>query len=189
METSSFYSLNATKRTPGTKSTDILRKNHKIPCVLYGPKIKHNIHFYIEDSDMERILSVKDVKCQNLHLDGQTYHTILKDTAFHPTTEKVLHADFYAINQEYPLSIWIPIILKGTPVGVLEGGRLLQYIKGITVKTLPSHLITRFEIDVSNLKIGASLLVKDLPIEHMTISQSSMTKILVVKEPKGSRKK
>ena len=52
--------------------------------------------------------------------------------------------------------------VAGNPVGVREGGRLEKGVKSIVVSCLPKDLPVRIVADVSKLKLGDSLYVKDL---------------------------
>ena len=54
--------------------------------------------------------------------------------------------------------------VAGNPVGVREGGRLQKGVDSIIIKCLPKDLPVRIVADVSQLKLGESLYVKDLKL-------------------------
>src|SRR5690554_4411701 len=93
-----LYKLEGEKRDLGSKSSDALRENLRIPSVLYGPKIKENVHFSVSEVDLEKILSVSQTKLQELTVDGKVHKTLLKNVEFDPVTDRPLHADFYVLD-------------------------------------------------------------------------------------------
>ena len=50
---------------------------------------------------------------------------IMQDIQFHPVTEKILHIDFLEVFEDKPITVSIPVILNGSPIGVRNGGVLM----------------------------------------------------------------
>ncbi len=117
-----LYKLEGEKRELGKKGLNNLRENLRVPSVLYGPKVKENVHFSVLESELEKILSVSQTKLQELKVDGKVYKTLLKNVEFDPVSDRPLHADFYVLDDKTRVTLKVPIRLKGTAKGVTDGG-------------------------------------------------------------------
>jgi len=90
---------------------------------------------------------------------------LLHEVQRHPVTGKVLHADFSEVARDVELTIDLPLVLIGEPVGVsTEGGILEQALHTISVSCLPGDVVEAFEIEVGELKLGDVLSVSDLKL-------------------------
>lgn len=186
MKQPELYELAGEKREADRKSTASLRKELKVPAVLYGPKLKENVHFSIEESDIEKILSVSQTKLQNLTVDGKEYKTLLKKVDFDPVTDKVLHVDFYVLDDETPVKLRVPIRLTGIARGVRDGGgRVLQPLRIVNIKVLPENIPAMFELDITNLDIGHSLSVGELDMEGIIPLDNPNQTIVTIVPPKS----
>lgn len=186
MKQPELYTLAGDKRDPGSKSAIGLRDELKIPAVLYGPKIKENIHFSIDEADLEKILSVSQTKLQKLTIDGKEYETLLKKVDFDPVTDRALHADFYVLDPKTPVKLRVPVRLNGIAKGVREGGgRVLQPLRIVNVKVLPEIIPAMFELDITDLDIGDSLHVSELDMEGIVPLDNLNQTIVTVVQPKS----
>jgi len=178
--------LEGEKREPGSKVAGKLRDDLRVPSVLYGPEIKENIHFHVNELELEKILSNPQTKLQELRVDGKTYKTLLKRVEYDPITDRPLHADFYVLADNRRVTLRVPVRLKGTPVGVTDGGgRVFQPLRIVRVKVLPAVIPAQFEVDISNLEIGDSVHVSELDMEGITPLDDSSRTIVTVTPPKS----
>ncbi|MDX1640887.1 MAG: 50S ribosomal protein L25 [Balneolaceae bacterium] len=178
--------LEGEKRELGTKASESLRENLKIPAVLYGPKVEENIHFSISEVELEKILSVSQTKLQELTIDGETYKTLLKNVEFDPVTDRALHADFYVLDDETPVKLKVPIRLNGIAKGVRDGGgRVFQPLRIVRIKVMPDKIPAMFELDISDLEIGDSLHVSELDMEGIDPLDDPRRTIVTIAPPKS----
>ena len=186
MKQPEIYKLEGEKRDLGKKSVAQLRDELKVPAVLYGPKVKENVHFSILEVDIEKILSSSETKLQELTVDGETYKTLLKNVEFDPVTDRVLHADFYVLDEKQRVKLKIPIRLTGTAVGVRDGGgRVFQTMRIVRVKVMPDKIPAEFELDISELGIGDSLHVSELDMEGINPLDDPRRTIVTIAPPKS----
>ena len=87
----------------------------------------------------------------------------VKDHQRHAVEKQLLHIDFLAVEAGKKLHAHVRIILKGSPIGVKEGGVLETPQHDIEVECDPSVLPEKIEIDVSSLGVNHSFHVRDLP--------------------------
>ncbi len=189
MEKPKIVELKATSRAV-ENGVEELRNQDLIPAVVYGPKLEGNLHVSVPVLDINRLLSVKNLQFVKLVFDdGKTIDTIIKTSQFHPVTDQVLHIDFLALSEDVPVTVTIPIRLKGTSPGVVEGGRMYQSLRKLSVKALPSNLPAELTLDISKLKIGHTLKVRSLKLGGITPLMSPDRTILVIRPPKGGKAK
>lgn len=186
MKQAEKFELEGEKRELGRKSSDALRSELRIPAVLYGPKIKENIHFSISEPDLEKILSVSATKLQVLTVDGKEYQTLLKNVEFDPVTDRALHADFYVLDEKTPVKINVPVRLTGTAIGVRDGGgRVFQPLRIVRVKVLPDRIPSQFELDITHLEIGDSIQVAELDLDGIDPLDDPSRTIVTIAPPKS----
>jgi large subunit ribosomal protein L25 len=88
---------------------------------------------------------------------------LIKEIQREPIMDDILHVDFNEISLTEMLKVNVPLASKGEPVGVKVDGGILEHIMWeLQVECLPTDIPEKIEIDVSNLKIGESLHVKDI---------------------------
>lgn len=100
----------------------------------------------------------------DMELDGAApKKMLLKEVQRHPVTGDTLHADFVEVSMTRKVRVPIPVALVGEPEGVsLGGGTLEHLLRHVEVECLPGDIVEAIEIDVSQLKIGENVMVKDL---------------------------
>jgi large subunit ribosomal protein L25 len=186
MEKPNIIELAAKPRNIDPKRLANSRNEELVPAVIYGPGVQENLHFNIPLLALEKILRVKSLQFIKLKFeDGTSVDTIVKTTQFHPVTDVPLHVDFYALDENTPVTVTIPIRLTGTSPGVVEGGRLYQSLRKLSVSALPASLPSELVVDISKLKIGHNLRVRTLKLQGLTPLMSPDRTILVIRPPRG----
>ncbi|MFQ5445603.1 MAG: 50S ribosomal protein L25 [Saprospiraceae bacterium] len=154
--------LNGTPRTEvGKKATKADVKANRIPCVLYGTD-GGNVHFTTVFEEVKGLIFTGDFKTVNLVLGDKTYKCIVKDVQFHPVKDTIMHIDFLQLTDGRPVKVELPLRFEGVSPGVVNGGTFYQAMRKVKVKVTPEHLVDEVVADISSLKLGDSLRVKDL---------------------------
>ncbi len=176
------FNLEAQKRTPSKKS-DLtnLRAKGGIPAVIYGKSLASTpicvdgqvfLNYYKK--------SFTELAFYEIELEGKKHHCILKDKLVHPVSRQFLHLDFFVVEEGAEMEFEIPIQFEGEAAGEKEGGfvDILQRTVKITCKPkdLPRDLI----LEISDLHVGDSLQVKDLPQGKWSYKDSEDQPLVVV---------
>jgi large subunit ribosomal protein L25 len=173
-------------RSLGSKNAKNIRKEGKIPCVLYGQD--GTTHFATTHKDVKPLVYTPDFKLAEIDIDGSKVRTIIKDIQFHPVTDAIEHIDFLQLKDGVPVKVSIPLKTKGVSEGVKTGGKLIQQVRKILVKTLPEHLQEELYVDISSLELGQSARVRDIEVsEHMQIMNPPATPVVMVEVPRALR--
>lgn len=187
MTTPEVVELKGELRETGRKVADALRDSKRVPCVLYGPAVDENIHFSIDELSLEKeILSVSKRQIIELEIDGTTYKTLLKTADYHPVSDRPIHIDFYALDENTEVTLSVPIRLTGTAVGVKEGGgRVFQPMHILRIRVLPEDIPGDYSIDITELEIGDNLHVRDLELEGIVPLDDLDRTIVTIRPPKS----
>jgi len=147
------------------------RKNNLIPGVIYGAHLKENIHVLIEKKDIWNLLKKGHSKEQHilkLIIEGNgeimTENALLQDIQIDPLKDEPIHVDFHSVTMEEVVDVYVPVVLKGEPKGVKQGGILQHGVEEILVRALPLDIPSHIEVDISELELGDSITVGDIKL-------------------------
>lgn len=160
-----IFNLDAKKRTTTKKSElNALRAQGMIPAVLYGKEVDA-ASIAIDMGEFQKCYkrSFNELAFYDIKLDGKKYHTILKEKLVHPVTRNILHIDFMVISAKAQMDFDIPIKFSGEAIGAKEGGFVDYVHRNVTISCRADQVPDELELDVSDLQIGDSLHVSDLP--------------------------
>lgn len=169
----------------GKRDAKELRYEGKVPAVLYGGESQK--HIAVEASDLRPLLYSADVSFVDLQIDGTSVQAIVQDAQFHPLTEQVIHVDFFELHADKPLVMQIPVKLTGTSPGVKMGGKLVQKLRKLRVKALPSAMPQYVEVSIEPLEVGKSVRVRDLKFEGFDITNTPEDTIVSVTTSRALR--
>jgi len=148
-----------------------LRTKGLIPAILYGPSVQP-IPLAVNPIAVLKVLEKEQSASSFLDLeitDGKTSQVkkaLIKDVDFHPTTDQLIHVDFYQITVGKELTLDVPIVIVGKAKGVEKGGILEQNLRELTISCLPKLVPSHIEVDVTDLDIGDSIHVADISVDE-----------------------
>jgi len=180
------------REATGKKASKLMRKEGLVPCNLYGEKKGENglpeaMSFSCSFSELRKVVYTPEVYLINLDIDGELHKAVIRELQFHPTTDAILHADFYEVTEQKPITIGIPVKLNGLAQGVRDGGKLNLSIRKIDVTAPYKQIPEILNIDVTNLALGKAIKVGDLNFEGLTLATPSQVVVCSVKETRASK--
>jgi large subunit ribosomal protein L25 len=154
----------------GKSKVKDLREKGFIPAVVYAQG-KESLPIKVSHTDLLRLvhqhriegilinLKLKDDKKRNSRF------CLIKEIQYDPVHGDIIHVDFNEISLTKAIKVNVPVIAIGEPVGVKqEGGSLEHILWEIEVECLPTNIPKEIQVDVSPLKLGDSIHIKDLTI-------------------------
>ena len=173
----------------GKSNAKVLRAKGMVPCVLYGGG--RQIHFATPAILFRDIIYTNEACFVNITVEGeeQSYRAILQEAQYHPVSEIILHADFFLLSDHKKVKMNIPVKTKGSAPGLQAGGKLIRKVKYLTIKALPKDMPEFVELDISNLELGKSAKVKELPDGKYEIMNNPMVTLVSVEIPRVLRGK
>jgi len=173
------------RETVGKKATKQLRKDGSVPCILYGGK--EVVHFHAPENEFNHLFYTPNIYIVNIDVDGKKYTAKLKDSQFHPVSDKPLHVDFFEINPKAPITIEVPIKVEGFARGVQAGGILVLEKRKLIVKGLMKDLPDELAVNTEDLDIGKVRKVSDLNFENLELLDAQNAVVVAVRLTRAAR--
>ena len=161
--------LQATIRnTVGNSPARSLRRSGQVPAVLYGPKTDP-ILLAVSVKSLENVLKQGNAYQMILNLVIQngkkiTKSAMIRELQTHPVTGNFIHIDFYEIDMKRKIKVMVPVVTTGQSVGVEQGGMLNIVRRELELLCLPGDIPEAIEIDISDLDIGDSIHIEEIPL-------------------------
>ncbi len=157
--------LKAERRTVIGKKVKQLRRQGKLPGVVYGKVLDEPVPVMLDYKEAARVLrGVTGSEILDLELEGQTLPVLVREKQRDFIKGTLLHVDFQAVSMTETIWAEVPIELEGEAPAVKNyGAVLVQSLDVLEVEALPGDLPERIVIDLSALEeIGDMITVADL---------------------------
>jgi large subunit ribosomal protein L25 len=174
------------RKNLGKKESRALRQKKEVPCVLYGGK--ENLHFTAHENVFKEIVYTHNVYLVKLDIDGKKHDAIMKEIQFDPVSDGLLHIDFVEVSDNKTAIVSLPVEITGSSVGVLEGGKMRQRKRYVKVKGLIKDIPDSLMVDISELKIGQSVLAGDLTFDKIDILEPKRAAVVSVISSRAAAK-
>lgn len=168
------------RTTTGTSASKKARAAGKLPAVIYGSSVE-SLPVLVDLKEFEdTIRAVGANGVFSLDIDGEVYKVFVKDTASYALTPKLYHIDLQAFTAGEKVTMTIPVYVVGEEN--IQEGNVSQSISEIDIEIAPEDAPTSFDIDVSSLEIGDSVVVSDieLPEGAELLSEEDLTVLSVL---------
>lgn len=173
------------RESVGKKDATAVRNAGNVPCVVYGGA--DQIHFSVRAVDMEKLVYTPHVHIINIELGDKKVKGIIQEVQHHPLTDRILHVDFIELKDDKKVKVNIPVKLTGRAIGVMNGGKLSQVFRKLKVYALPGELPDTIEVDISKLRIGHSIRVKDVAeLSGLEILNAASAVVCSIKMARGA---
>ena len=171
----------------GKVATRNLRNAEQVPCVVYGSG--EPIHFSGDEKAFKSLVYTPDAHTATIELaDGAKIQAILQDIQFHPVTDKILHVDFYQLNEDKPVTMEVPVRLVGRARGLVVGGVLRFNMRKLKVRAIPANLPDEIEIDITPMRIGHKMYVESLKNENYTFAHPDNAVVVAIRTSRNAVK-
>jgi large subunit ribosomal protein L25 len=163
-----------------------LRKEGKIPAVLYGHKEKTK-RIYVEHKRFKGILDAlkKETVIVNLKVGSKSYPCVIKSLQQNPLNEELMHIDFQHIHRKERVRATVPIHATGKPPGIEKGGILDMHLHEVVVRCLPDDLPSHLDVDVSTLDLGEARHLRDIKTPNLEFELSLDTTVVSILVPRA----
>jgi len=160
----------------GKKPSKKIRNEGFVPAIVYKEG-KETVSLKINEKELLRALDTKagtnvliglkigggDKDSKDSKDKSKDRTVLIKEVQHHPIKDRILHVDFQEISLTEKLTLDVPLVIKGQAEGVVKEEGVLEHVLWeIKVECLPADIPEKIEVDVTSLKIGDSILVKDI---------------------------
>ncbi len=194
----------------GKKAVKDLRKEGKIPAVLNGGKLVElpysgtlepgeklveldekrgmiTTDIAVKAEDVRKLIYTPDIFEIDLELNGKQRKAVMKDLAFQPVKDTVLHIDFLEVYPDKPIVMEVPVKIEGHAEGVKAGGKLQLSMRKLKVKAVYSEIPEQLVVNVDSLGLGKSLAVGDLHFEGLELMNAKNAVVCAVQLTRAAR--
>ena len=151
----------------GTGSSRRMRRTGRVPGVVYGAG-KDSQLIELDHGALYRHLRMESFHASilDLALDGTKERVLLRDVQFHPWKKEVLHVDFQRVAADRKIHMRVPLHFIHADVcpGAKEGGVISHVMNDVDIQCLPDDLPEFVEVDLSNLTLGHSIHLNEVPL-------------------------
>jgi large subunit ribosomal protein L25 len=176
--------LKATRREVTGKKVRFLRREGKLPAVLFGYGVDSTpITLELKDS-AKTLATVGSSTLVTLDLEGKEYNVLVRERQQDVIYRTLTHVDFQAVSMTETVRAQVAITIVGDediPAVENYGAIINTGIDELEIECLPQDLPERIEVDLSGLaEIGDSILVKDLPLPLGVVALDDPEALVVV---------
>ena len=172
------------KESNGKSYNANLRKDGKVPAVLYNKQV--NKQFSLDPRDIKHLIYTPDFKLAEITLEGKKYKCIVKNIQWHPVTDEIVHIDFLALIEGEKFNVKVPLRTRGASPGVKLGGKLIQSVRYVDIKTTPEDLVDVVTVDISKMELGGTVRVKDIdPVNGVEVTNIPATPVAIIEIPRA----
>jgi len=168
----------------GKQDAKRLRKNGKVPGVLYGGD-NEAVNLAIDLEDIRLIIKSDhgENSILNLQYEKTTTDAMVKEIQLDYLSERIMHVDLIRIDLKKTIIVPVPVVLYGEPIGVkLEDGILEFLTREIEIRSLPGQIPTEINVDISGLHAGQFIKVENLVladgVQPVTLPQTVICTVI-----------
>lgn len=194
----------------GKKAVKALREAGKIPAVLNGGKLVElpfsgnleageklvvldekrgmiTTDITVNAEDVRKLIYTPDIFEVDLELNGKVRKAVMKDIAFQPVKDTVLHIDFLEVYPDKPIVMEVPVKIEGHAEGVKAGGKLQLSMRKLKVKAIYTEIPERLIVNVDDLELGKTLQIGDLHFEGLELMNAKNAVVCAVQLTRAAR--
>jgi large subunit ribosomal protein L25 len=176
--------LKAVKRdTRGKNEARRLRRAGQIPATVYGGSASTDA-IAVDPKALSRILHSEAGVNSLISLvvdEAPAVKVLVKEYQLEPVKHALLHADFYRVALDRPITVTVPVVITGEAKGVKQQGGVLDFVtREVEVECLPADIPENLEVDVTELLMGQSVRLKDVQGAKWTTKSDPETMLVHV---------
>jgi len=166
--------IEAQKRETLGKKTKHIRKEGKIPAVVFG-KDMSSTNISLDYNTFDKVYKESgETDLIDIKIGDEKIKVLIKDVQLDPVSGRISHVGFYKPDLTVKTEAEVPVEIVGEENNELIKSKValaLQLIQEIKVEALPEDIPHSFIVDVSNLNnIGDSVSISQLNYNREKVS-------------------
>jgi large subunit ribosomal protein L25 len=164
-----------TRDRAGKGASRDLRRSGRVPAVVYGGK-EEPLTIHVEEKELRRQLGTGHFfnSIVEIEVGGTTVRTLPKDVAFHPVSDRPLHADFLRVSKDTKVHVNVPVVFINEELspGLKKGGVLNIVHHALDLVVDADKIPEEIAIDVTGLEVGDSIHIGNIKLPSGAIDGS-----------------
>ena len=149
-----------TRDRAGKGASRVLRREGRTPAVIYGGN-EEPVAIHLEEKALNKALGTGHFfnSIVEITVGGNTVRTLPKDVAFHPVTDRPLHADFLRVSKNAEVHVNVPVVFANEEKspGLKKGGILNIVRHELEMVCAAGSIPDDIVVDVSGYEVGDSI--------------------------------
>lgn len=150
-----------TRERVGKGASRALRRDGRVPAVIYGDK-KEPVSIHLNERELMKALMTGHFMNSVIMIEGvgkAAIRTLPKDVTFDVVTDRPVHADFLRISEHAKVTVAVPVVFvdEETSPGVKRGGVLNIVRHELELVCDAAMIPDQIEISLAGLDVGDSL--------------------------------
>jgi large subunit ribosomal protein L25 len=174
--------LNATRRDVIGKQVKAMRREGKLPAVVYGKQVTpFPITLDLKDATL-LLRGVASSHLIKLVVDGNPFTVLVRDKQYHTLKNHLMHVDFQAVSMDEKLTTKVPVRFVGTaPVIKEHDAMLMTELAELEVEAFPRDLPDYIEVDITVLaELGDNITVGQLSLGDKVDIRHEAAEVIVL---------
>jgi len=174
--------LKATRRNVTGKQVKALRRQGRLPAVMYGHKVDP-VSISLDNHESSLILpKVSSSTIVTIDLEGEQHAALVRERQKDPVKGTLVHVDFQVISLTEKIRAAVRIEVHGLSPAVKDyNAVIVNNLTEIEVEALPGDLPERIVVDAGKLaQVGDAIYVRDLPVSDKVEVLTDVDEIVVV---------
>ncbi|KWV95963.1 MULTISPECIES: 50S ribosomal protein L25/general stress protein Ctc [unclassified Erythrobacter] len=156
-----------TRERAGKGASRALRREGRIPAVIYGGKEEPTM-IHVEEKELVKQLMTGHFmnSIVEIELGGKKVKTLPKDVSLHPVTDRPEHADFFRLAKGGKIEVSVPVVFlneEDSP-GLKKGGVLNVVRHELELVCDNDKIPGEIEIDVTGKEVGDSIHISEVTL-------------------------
>ena len=151
------------------KNPRLIRKNGKIPAIVYGEK-KDPLLITVDNKSIRKQIENPGFfsKQFSINIEGEKHRVLPKDLQLHPVKETILHLDFLRIGEKTKVTVSIPVkfINENDCPGLKQGGVINIVRHEVEIKSPVNKIPEMLEVNLEGLEIGDSIHISAVKLDE-----------------------
>ena len=156
-----------TRERGGKGASRDLRRNGRVPAVVYGGK-EEPLMIHVEEKLLMKQLMTGHFmnSVVMIEVGGKTVRTLPKDVAFHPVKDRPIHADFLRISKDAKVHVEVPVVFANEDAspGLKRGGVLNIVRHELELVCDADKIPDEISIDVTGFDVGESIHISNVTL-------------------------
>ena len=182
-----------TQRELGTRPSRRLRREGRIPGVVYGLG-GESVSVAVDARELRSALTTEAGLNALLTLDveGDRQLSLVKELQHHPVRNEVIHVDFIRVDADVAVEVEVRVVLEGEATAVSnEDGVVDQVAFTVAVLAKPESIPNELTVDISEMVLGDTVRTGDLELpegvelagDSEELVASTSIRVMEIEEP------
>jgi large subunit ribosomal protein L25 len=143
-----------------------LRRQGLVPAIVYG-RGTDPVSVIVSARDLYGVLHTEAGANALINLEvegGDKLLTVAREIQRHPVRGEIAHLDFIKVSLDEAIQAEVGLEYTGEPIGVRDDGAVVETIEvSVMIEALPMEIPSSIQLDISEMNVGDTLTIADLP--------------------------